>query len=196
MRIQRIECHAVSNSIESSGCKLMSLSKHKTPPGGVKRPCSQSRSVATGVVIRVANSACYKPVLARACRSKICSGVVTRPMPAFASLRAARSSAKGKPASASMALATFSIFILNTSVNVCWQNRSAARLGVHHHQHDHALLGQIKVNHTYATVLAATGDRPAHFASALDDIPAIGCSAIQSINVCRSASDHSFSACF
>ena len=151
----------------------MSLSKHKTPPGGVKRPCSQSRSVATGVAIRVANSACDKPVLARACRSNICSGVVTRPMPAFASLRAARSSAKGKPASASMALATFSIFILNTFINVRWQNRSAARLGVHHHQNDHALLGHIKVNHTYATGLAATGDRSAHFAraaSALDGI--------------------------
>ena len=72
-----------------------------------------------------------------------------------------------------MALATFSIFVLNTSINVCWQNRSAARLGVHHHQGDHALLGQIKVNQAHATGLAATGDRSAHFAraaGAFDDI--------------------------
>ena len=58
-------------------------------------------------------------------------------------------------------------------MNVRWQNRGATRLGVHHHQHDHALLGQIKVNHAHAAGLAATGDSPAHFAraaSALDDI--------------------------
>jgi hypothetical protein len=49
--------YAALNSCDSSGCLMMSFSRHTTPPGGANLPCSQSRSVATGVAMRSAKAA-------------------------------------------------------------------------------------------------------------------------------------------
>ena len=48
-RLQNLVCkvQVPLSSCDSSGCLMMSRSKHTTPPGGVNLPCSQLRSVAT-----------------------------------------------------------------------------------------------------------------------------------------------------
>jgi hypothetical protein len=75
----------------------MILSRRNTAPGGVNRPCSQSRNVATGVWIRSANCGCESPSAWRADLTSICSGVVVRTTrPSCISARLSRSKALGK----------------------------------------------------------------------------------------------------
>ncbi len=81
-----VKIYAASSSARS-GCLSISRNKHNIP-GGENLPCSQSRSVATGGAMRSANACCDRPDLARAERTRICSGVVTRPVPALASASA------------------------------------------------------------------------------------------------------------
>ena len=62
-----------------SGCSSAMRNKHCTPPRGENRPCSQSCTVAIGVLISSANFACDKPSFLRAARRslvKILGGLV------------------------------------------------------------------------------------------------------------------------
>ena len=53
---RRYRAYAASSAV-SSGCLIIKRNRHSTAPDGAKRPCSQSRRVATGVPMRSANAA-------------------------------------------------------------------------------------------------------------------------------------------
>lgn len=107
--------YLTANSCNNSGWFTNKRIRQSTTAGGAKRPCYQSRSVGTGVAIRSANEAWVNPERPCAWRTRICSGVVTRPEPALASASAWRRSGIASPPSASIALATFSMSISRIS---------------------------------------------------------------------------------
>lgn len=174
----------------------MIFNRHNTPPGGVNRPCSQSRKVATGVFIRSAKACCDKPVLYRAARTKLCSAVVALPNPACISASPCRTSANAMPASASIACAIFSISTLHRLLNITGLDIGLIRFLVQRNQHNLTLTSQIKINHTDTAALTFSRYRPRAPSAPGITSPANGCSAIQVINPNRSSSDHILSACF
>ena len=150
---------------------MISRSKHTTPPGGAKLPCSQSRKVAAGVSILFAKSNWVYPALARAWRNSICSGVVTRPTsPAFTSANAVRISSSDSPASASIARATVAIskfhFISDSPIMVNLSGRHAVtlRCSVNSEKFQHTLFRIIEINHPCATTFTPSLRCPTHLA--------------------------------
>lgn len=147
----------------------MSFSKHCTAPEGEKRPCSQSRKVATGVLIRSANACCDKPVSWRAVRSRICSGVCTRPTPDCISAKLCLSSSKGMPASASMACAIFSMSTLHRLLNIAGPNIGLIGFLIKRYQYNGALFGQVEINNADTAAFAFNPYRPVDFTYAFDN---------------------------
>jgi hypothetical protein len=134
----------------------------------VKRPCSQSRNVATGVSIRFANAVCVRPDFSRAFNTRICSGVVTRPtIPFLASLSACRKSGRTSPASASMAFVTASrsIFLMPMShrlFNLGCRDVASVGLGVYRYEQHNLRFGQVKVNNARAAGFTCSRTAPAY----------------------------------
>ena len=125
--------YAAANSLDNAGCAVSRRSKQSTAPGGTNRPCSQSRSVAAGVPMRAAKSACDIPSFARVLRTNNCSAVVTRPVSVAASRKACRNSGKPSPASNSIAFAIFSMSMM-CPCNVAIRNVFTLAFGVDHDQ--------------------------------------------------------------
>ncbi len=177
----------------------MSFSKHCTAPEGEKRPCSQSRKVATGVLIRSANACCDKPVSWRVVRSRICSGACTRPTPDWIWAKLCLSSSKGMPASASMACAIFSMSTLHRLLNIAGPNIGLIGLLIKRNHYNGALFGQVEINNADTAAFAFTRYGPADFTCAFGTgthSPAKALLAIQSKSARPSSSDQIFSACF
>lgn len=129
-------------------------SKHIKAPGGQNRPCSQSLKVATGVLIRSANACCYKPVSVRAARTRICSAVWVRPIPACISANPCLTSAKDMPTLSSIALAIFSISTLLRLLNIVGSNSALIRFLVERNQDDSPRVSQIEINYPYTAALS------------------------------------------
>ncbi len=177
----------------------MSFNKHCTAPDGEKRPCSQSRKVATGVSIRSANACCDKPVSWRAVRSRICSGVCTRRTPDCIWAKLCLSSSKGMPASASMACAIFSMSTLHRLLNIAGPNIGLTGFLIKRNQYNGAWFGQVEINNADTAAFAFNPYRPVDFTCAFGTgihSPAKALLAIQSKSARRSSSDQIFSACF
>lgn len=167
--------YALAKSAASSGLSISSRARQSTAPGGVLRPCSQSRKVDAGVQMRAAKSCCDSPSRLRARRMVICAGVWMRasgPMPALTSARAWRMSGKECPASASMADATCSMeklrFILFFPCIFDFSGGHVFLFGffVYGEQLDHSVFQQIEINNSGSTTFALSFHRPADFSCA------------------------------
>ena len=155
--------HATSSSLTKSGWLQIIFNRQITPPGGVNRPCSQSRKVATGVLMRSENACCDKPVLSLADLTKICSGVVIRPKPACISASPCLRSSNAMPASASIACAIFSMSTLHRLLNVTGLDIILDRFFIKRNQDNSALLSQIKINNANTAAFTFSCYRPSDF---------------------------------